>query len=132
MFINIVNTVLSCYILLSRLYKDNLGISRIDFLLIGLFHTLSQNELNYETLNNIFCFCHQSYQTIHRSFTLCQLIQSLNLGLEEACNQSHQSQNYRMACVERNSKDHPAPNPLLWSGTYFTRKGCSELHPTWI
>jgi len=40
-------------------------------------------------------------------------------------------QTHRMVWVGRDFKDHPVPNPLLWSGTPFARPRCSKPHPTW-
>jgi len=36
-----------------------------------------------------------------------------------------------MVRVGRDLKDHPVSTPLPWAGTPYTRRGCSELHPTW-
>lgn len=35
------------------------------------------------------------------------------------------SQNYRMAFVGRDFKDHPVPTPLPWTGLPTARSGCS-------
>lgn len=40
------------------------------------------------------------------------------------------SWNHRMAWVGRNLKDHLVSTPLRWTGTPFTRPGCSGPHPT--
>jgi len=38
---------------------------------------------------------------------------------------------HRMVWVGRDLKDHLVPSPLPWTGTPFTRPGCSKPCPTW-
>jgi len=42
-----------------------------------------------------------------------------------------ESENHRMAWVEKDHNDHPVSNPLLCTGSPTSRPGCPEPHPAW-
>ena len=41
------------------------------------------------------------------------------------------SEDHRMACIEKDLKDHLLSIPLLCPGLSTTRLGCPEPHPAW-
>ena len=43
-----------------------------------------------------------------------------------------ESQNHRMAWVEKEHNDHRVSTPLLCAGSPTTSPGCPEPHPAWM
>ena len=61
----------------------------------------------------------------------CSVLPVFNHTLLQISHRIIESEDHRMAWVEKDHNDHPVSTPLLCAGSPTTRPGCPEPHPAW-